>query len=123
MSNQLWKPKVIGEFSGFTIVLSFEPEHMNMRNHFINECEWSEEQFNEIKNFKWFIAKVTAYKGSIECGSTYLGGNCDKSLKDVMGDGKVENILSGYMPQMIEDVVQEAEAALTGQLPLELHHE
>lgn len=112
MKTPDWKPQNIGIIDGFKIVLDFEKEHMCPKSHFVNECGWSDDEYNEIKNYYWFSAKVITYKGVIECGSAYLGGCCHKNLKCVMGDKKLENILGGYLPQLIEEAIDEAKASL-----------
>ena len=108
MKTPSWKNQNLGTDRGFKIELRFHEEDRSMKDHFINECGWSQDQYNDIKNYYWFVAEVVAYKGSIECGSSYLGGNCYKNLKDVMQDKKPENVLGGYLPQMIEEAIEEA---------------
>lgn len=105
----------VAEQDGFTITLSFEDEDMNMRDHFVNQCEWTEEQYNEIKKYYWFVAKVTAYKGTIKCGCAFLGGCCYKTLKDVLGSD-INTMLGGYMPQLIEEAVEDANKAMTSEM-------
>jgi len=104
----MWQDQTICNKDGFKIVLSFEDEIQTMRDHFINDCGWSVEQVKELKGYKFFTAKVTAYKGKIECGIAYLGACCHKDLKDVMQGGNIENMLGGYMPQMIDEAIQDA---------------
>ena len=113
----IWAERKVAEQDGFTITLSFEDEDMNMRDHFINDCGWPADQFNEIKNYYWFTAKVTAYKGTIKCGCTYLGACCYKTLKDVLGSD-TSTMLGGYLPQLIEEAIEEANEALANPLPL-----
>lgn len=108
MKTPSWKNQNLGIYNGFRIELHFHAEDQCMRDHFINMCEWSEDEYKPIKNFYWFVAEVVAFKGSINCGSAFLGGNCYKNLKDVMQDGKPENVLGGYLPQMIEEAIEEA---------------
>ena len=104
----MWQDQEICKKDGFKIVLSFEEEDQTMRDHFINNCEWSEDDFKSLKGFEFFTAKVTAFKGKIECGSVYLGACCHKNLKDVMQNGNIENMLGGYMPQLIEEAIEDA---------------
>ena len=108
MSFPYWQDQKICNKDGFKIVLSFEEDDRTMIDHFKNDCEWDNDQLKSLKGFKFFSAKVTAYKGVIECGSSYLGACCHKNLKDVLQDGNVENMLGGYMPQMIEEAIEEA---------------
>ena len=112
-----WAVCKVTDQGGFTITLDFVEEHQNMKDHFINDCEWTIEQYNEIKNYFWFTAKVSAYKGSIEAGVAYLGGCCHKSLKDVLGSD-INSMLGGYMPQLIEEAIENANEALS--TPIEL---
>ncbi len=107
MKTPIWKSETIHKDDDFTYVLSFEEEFIDPHYHFTVECKWEEEQYSNIKNFYWFCSKITAYKGKIECGSAYLGGNCYKDKKDVMGAG-LDTMLGGYAPQMIEEAREEA---------------
>lgn len=111
-----FKPQNLGTFEGFKIILSFEDEHLNAKDHFINECGWTDEEYNSIKNCYWFCAKISAFKGSIECGSAYLGCCCYKTLKEILsfdGNTDIDHVLSGYAPQMIEEAIKEAKQALS----------
>lgn len=112
MKTPYWLVQTICTQEGFTLKLSFEKEDMDPRDHFLNVCGWSKEQYSEVKNLYWFTAKVTAYKGKIECGSAYLGGNAYKTLKEVLGDNPQETGLSGYMPQLIEEAIDDAKENL-----------
>lgn len=108
MRTPTWKDQNLGIHNGFKIVLSFKDElMMNARYHFINELGWSKEEFKKISNWYWFTAKVTAYMGLIECGDNYLGCCCHSTLKDVL-----DSELSGYLPDMIHEAIQEAEKNL-----------
>lgn len=116
MKTPVWQDQILATVDGFKMVLSFESEdHIDPRNHFINECEWTPEQYLEVKNFYWFTAKITAFKGSIACGSAYLGANCYKNLKGVMshgGNGEISCVLGGYAPQMIDEALEDAKRNL-----------
>lgn len=102
-----WKPVELPNKDGFKLVLSFESEHIDAKDHFINDCEWSESSYNDIKNHYWFVAIVTAYKGKIEAGNNVLGGCCHSSKKDV-----IDSELGGYLPQMIDEAIKEAKENL-----------
>lgn len=115
MKTPTFQDQNLGTFEGFKVVLSFEEEHLNAKDHFMGECGWSKEEYSSIKNYYWFTAKVTAYKGSIECGSAYLGACCHENLKSIMnplGCKSLGHVLGGYAPQMIEEAIEEAKAAL-----------
>lgn len=116
MKSPTWKTQTIASDNQFSYVLSFEEEDSSAKDHFINFCGWSNEEYSEIKDFYWFTAKITAFKGDEPLADTYLGGNCYKSLKDVLGDGEQESILGGYAPQMIEEVKEEAEIMLANRI-------
>lgn len=107
MKTPDWLPVELPKKDGFKLVLSFEHEDMCARDHFMNTCEWSEEDYNSIKDYYWFTAKVTAYKGKIEAGTAHLGGNCYKSKTDFTNQE-----LSHYLPQIIAEAVEEAKENL-----------
>lgn len=108
MKNPDWQEQTICKRGGFTIKLSFEEEHQDAKTHFISECGGSEAEYKSISSYYWFCAKVTAYKGVIECGSAYMGGNAYKSLRDALGTNPEENGLGGYMPQLIDEAIEQA---------------
>jgi hypothetical protein len=122
MKTPDWQPVELGSIDGFKFVLSFEPEDMSMKYHFINQCGWSLVDYTSIANNYWFVARVTAYKGKIACGDAYLGGNCYKNKKEVLGDFKLTNelpiwdnvqtLLSGYGAQMLQDAITESKQNL-----------
>ena len=107
MKTPDWQPVQLPEKDGFKLVLSFEEEDLPAYYHFVGECGWSDEDYQSIKNYYWFCAKVTAFKGKIECGASYLGTCCYKSKKDIIGTN-----LGGYLPQMINDAIEEAKENL-----------
>lgn len=108
MKTPQFNDQLIYKDSEFSYMLSFEEEYLNSREHFIEDCGWTLEEYKNVIGQYWFVAKVTAFKGSIECGSAYLGGCCYKNLKEIMQDGTPDKILSGYAPQMIEEAKEEA---------------
>ena len=107
-----WQQQTICRRDGFKIVLSFEYEDEDSKKHFIDFCGLSEEEYKPIANYYWFCAKVTAFKGKIECASVYLGGNAYKTLMDALGTNPEETGLSGYMPQLIDELIEEAHTNL-----------
>jgi hypothetical protein len=115
MKRPTWRTKYIGERDGFFIELSFEEETMCPVHHFQKECGWTADFYEKIKNYYWFSVKVTAYRGTVECGHAYMGANCYETLGDVMGSGGDAGVLSGYLPQLIEEAVDDANANLTNQ--------
>lgn len=108
MKTPNWQPVQIAKIDGFRIVLSFQKELINPKTYFINECGWSQDELKSIKDCYWFCAKVTAFKGKIECGSSYLGANTYNTLKDVLGDCPEKDALSGYIEQMIDECIEDA---------------
>jgi len=118
MKTPNWKPVTLAIKDGFKIVLEFEEEiDLNPKKHFIEDCGWPSIEYSTISNFYWFVAKITAYKGVIECGSSYLGACCYQNKKDVVnpikGGFKLDNCLGGYAPQMVEEAVEEAKRNLS----------
>lgn len=112
MSFPNWQDQKICKKDGFNIVMSFEKDDITMIDHFKDNCGWSENQLRALKGFKFFSARVTAFKGSIECGYSYLGACCHRNLKEVLSGGNVDEMLGGYMPQMIEEAIEDAKKNL-----------
>lgn len=51
MKTPTFQDQNLGTFEGFKVVLSFEEEHLNAKDHFIEECGWSKEEYSSIKNY------------------------------------------------------------------------
>ncbi len=112
MSAPVWEPVVIHKDEHFEYVLSFEPEMLCMETHFKTECEWTDKEYVEIEDYYWFCAVIKAKALNISFASISLGCNCYKSIEDVLGDGKLENILSGYGKQLVDECKTDANAFL-----------
>ena len=95
--------RYIETVDGFGILFEAEPEHVCMRQHFINECGWTESQYREIKDFAWFSARVSAWKNGEELASTHLGACCYESVEEFY-----TKYHDDYFAQMVRDVVAEA---------------
>ncbi len=109
MKSPTWNDKLIYQDDEFKYYLCFEVEIMDSKHHFMSECGWSKHEYKDIRNFYWFSARIEARKGAIVCGESYLGANCYKDLKGVLGDGQVRNILSGYAPDLLEEAKENAQ--------------
>ena len=88
---------------GFGILFDAEEENCSMRQHFIKECGWSENQYREIKDCAWFVAKVTAWKDGVELAAEYLGGCCYTTVEEFYTKYK-----NDYLEDMIQEVVAQA---------------
>ena len=98
---------------GIKMILSFEEEYyLNPETHFKRECGFSDAQYEEIEDFYWFCAKITAYRAGLELGNAYLGACCYKDLQEVLGNGGIGSVLSGYGPQMVEEALEEARSTI-----------
>lgn len=112
MKTPNWKDETICVRDGFTVVLSFSEEIECPKRHFIDCCGWTEDDYRSIRDFYWFNAEIQAFKGRTLCATSYLGANAYRNKKEVMANGHIEDMLSGYMPQEIEEVIEEAHAEL-----------
>jgi hypothetical protein len=95
--------RYIETMDGFGIVFEAEPEDISMRDHFIRECGWTESQFRKIRDFKWFRARVSAWKNGVELASEYLGACCYKTVKEFYTTYHDE-----YFAQMARECVEQA---------------
>ena len=112
MKTPNWRPVELTKIDNVTYTLHFEDEHRDAKNHFLVECDYSEEAYSEIKNFYWFTARVEATKAGVILSDNYLGGNCCRNKKEVMQDNTLANILNGYIPQMIAECQEQADINL-----------
>lgn len=89
------------EREGF--IICFTPEYeedVTVYDHFVRECHWTQEQLEKIDGFKWFSAKVTAWREGKELAADYLGCCCYKTYEEFYTtkgsyfDGMVKNVLA-----------------------------
>lgn len=95
------------EKDGFIICFDTLPEDISMHDHFVKDCGWTEEEFRKIRNYQWFIVEISAWQDSHQLGKSYLGGCCYKSIDDC-----IKEEISGYLPQMVEEAIEDARANL-----------
>ncbi|CAH9013833.1 hypothetical protein VP501E541_P0130 [Vibrio phage 501E54-1] len=87
----------------YAITATREEEHMDMYEHFVGECGWSEERFENIEDYDFFSVKIElTVTETGETFETYLGACCAITF-----EREVENKIGGYLPQMIEEVKNE----------------
>lgn len=91
----------IEEKDGFTLTLSFTPEHDLPFWDFETEEE-REELFRKIDNgsLLWFIAKLECFKEGVFLSNSYLCGCCYESIESFLTDG--------YYSNMVNTVIEEA---------------
>ena len=108
MKSPNWKSVDICAKNGYKITLDFIEEDQSPQDQFLIECEWTKEEYQEISAYYWFVAGFTAKKEGYEDGHSYLGGNCYKSKKEVLGDS-IDTLLGGYGAQLIEEAIEACE--------------
>ena len=113
MKTPDWTPVKLPDSGPFQIELSFEPDDMDPESHFIGQCGWSDEEYDTIKNYNWFSAKVAASFDGKEMGAAWMGGCCHPGKRHVLGSE-----LGGYLPQMVEEAVEGAAEELARLLKL-----
>lgn len=101
--------KKVVSYEGFDIYFETEEEFESIREHFIDECGWSKEQYASLLSSKpkWFCAHVVAKKAGIELGEAYLGGCCYNSHKEFY-----TTYFDDYFKDMMKDAVNEAKTRL-----------
>ena len=88
---------------GFGILFDAEEEDHSMRQRFVKECGWTESRYRKIKNYAWFVAKVTAWKDGVEFAAEYLGACCYETVDEFYTKYKDD-----YLADMIKEVVAQA---------------
>lgn len=73
------KPVLTIPGTDYVITFDAEPEDLDMRSHFVNECGWTARQFARIKNFDWFCANVSLWRDGELLGEEFLGACCYKT--------------------------------------------
>lgn len=103
MTNMTYMTRYIKTVDGFGILFESEPECISPRQHFIKECGWTESQYQKIKNYEWFSARVSAWKNGEELASTYLGACCYKTVEEFY-----TTYHDDYFADMVREVIVEA---------------
>lgn len=96
---------------GIDYVVCFNPgeEFVGMRKHFMEECGWTEEQFEGIEDFAWFNAEVSLWQGGAEIDCQHLGCCCygkpsefyTRFAADYFSD-MVRELVEDHCPQHVE---------------------
>lgn len=74
-------PTPVKTFGEYVFCFDAEEEDRSAREHFINECGWSEREYRRIANCAWFCARVSVWKDGEELASDYLGACSYKTEK------------------------------------------
>lgn len=72
----------VEEVEGFIICFEALHEDTNMDHHFINECGWTEKEYEAVMDKEWFIAKVSIWFAGSQLAATHLGACCYDKLED-----------------------------------------
>ena len=114
MKTPKWKPETIHKEGNITITLHFLPEEIPYSSCF----QSVNHDARVYSGMYYFCVKLQASIGRVEItqSDTYLGCNIYESKRAVMGDRKLESILSGYGSQLVEECLEKAKEALGGVL-------
>lgn len=94
------------EKDGFIICFEAIREDMSSRQHFVNECGWTQQEFEKVRNFYFFSARVTAWKDGKELGAAYLGACSYRRLSDFYTKYK-----NDYCMDLANEAIDEAKKA------------
>jgi hypothetical protein len=84
--------KILGKY---VVMFNALPEEQDARNHFIEECGWSEERFDEIQLYDWFMAEVSIWLDAERVAVDYLGACCYEQSSDFIKQA------DGYFGDMV----------------------
>ena len=73
------KPVLVIPGTDYVVCFDTEAEDLDMRQHFVGECGWTEEQFEEIEDMPWFSVKLSLWRKGRELDVEYLGACCYKT--------------------------------------------
>lgn len=93
---------------GFEIRYALHPEEdVSMERHFMDECGYTQKQFDKIRNYEWFRIELKAsLPGDSEVlGRANLGLCCAKDAHAYV----TKQDAGGYLPQMLDEVTQDAQ--------------
>lgn len=78
-------------------VICFEATrpYEDMRDHFINDCGWSEEEVDTLDGCQWFDAEVSIWKNGEYLAAEYLGANVYDRISDFYTEQR-----GGYYEEM-----------------------
>jgi hypothetical protein len=103
MSTEVYET-IIGEYEGFKIVLTAEPEYEAIEAETSEHLKWYMERFEDGR-LMWFCAHVSAQKYGLALGESFLGCCAYESLAEFKKH-------SGYYRDMRDEAVSEAKAKL-----------
>lgn len=69
-------------FGDYVVCFDAEDEDRSARYHFVTECGWTEKEFNRIRHYPFFCAKVSIWKDGEEVAVDYLGACSYKTEKE-----------------------------------------
>ena len=93
-------------FGDYVFCFEAEDEDISMHHHFIHECGWSEKEYNRIRNYAWFCARVSVWKDGEELAHDYLGACCYKTEKQFYTTYKGD-----YFADMVRECASETKDA------------
>ena len=76
-------------------------EYTDFRNHFVEECGWSEYDFTQIEDYDWFCVEIKATNQDLNSNSAYLGTSCAESFEKF-----IKRDLDGYKDQLISEAIE-----------------
>jgi hypothetical protein len=103
-----WQQVEVCERDGYKIYLNFLVEHQDPFLHFVKDCGWSKDQYQEIDGFYWFCAEVEAVKSGYTVGYAHLGVCCYASKEGVIGSS-LDTMLNGHMEQLIIEAIEDCD--------------
>jgi hypothetical protein len=89
-------------FGEYSFCFEAVDEPISMRYHFISECGWSEKEYNRIRNFAWFCARVSIWRDGEELHCEYLGACSYRTEKQFYTTYKGE-----YFADMVRECANE----------------
>ena len=89
-------------FGDYVICFKALAEDTGKRRHFITDCGWTEDQYAEVRDDKWFCAEVSLWKDGVVLDHEYLGACCYKTEKDFY-----TTYAKDYFADMVSTLAQE----------------
>lgn len=99
-------PLMVAE--GFIICFEAAEECTDMRQHFMEECDYTLDEFQEIRDYEWFCANVSAWQDGVLLAETYLGCCCYETASEFYTTYRDD-----YFADMVEAVLVTARRRLS----------
>lgn len=107
MDSRLFGNRIpLYEREGFIICFEAQEDDESAYHHFVITCGWTKKEFEEIENYPFFTACISAWRDGEELGAAYLAACCYRTVSEFYREYKED-----YLEDMTTEAIEEAKKA------------